>query len=268
MFGPKVAFQLVLGSILLIVWIIWNRSNDTSIVGNNSNDNNTSSNNIDDNTTSISSDSNESVTTKKLVDPNTGGGNNNNLNQNFQLQSDEFKNQTAIPTKFCTTISPPLRWSHSIPFNTKSFVLIVDDPDAIDDVDHTPWVHWILYNIPMNCTSLPEGFSSEINNNKNQNSIFQQLHNDWYRLRYDGPSPPSGTHHYSFRLYALRIELITDMDLERTRQTIQKIQNKKNNKNYGKEHEIKDVIVLQTFIREYIIDSTVLIGTYNKKQNQ
>jgi len=111
----------------------------------------------------------------------------------LQLTSDAFANGQSIPAKYSCigkNISPALTWTEP-PSGTQSFALIVDDPDA----PMGTWVHWILYNIPADSRSLQEGFSPQdpISAGKNSSS----------HLSYDGPCPPSGTHRYYFKLYAL-----------------------------------------------------------------
>jgi hypothetical protein len=77
----------------------------------------------------------------------------------MQLTSPSFDNQKDMPKKFTCDgedISPALEWS-DVPAETKSFALIVDDPDAPDPANpKMTWVHWILYNIPATVRSLPE----------------------------------------------------------------------------------------------------------------
>jgi Raf kinase inhibitor-like YbhB/YbcL family protein len=115
-------------------------------------------------------------------------------NMTFQLTSDAFANGQSIPAKYTCigkNISPALTWTEP-PANTQSFALIVDDPDAPGGT----WVHWVLYNIPAATHSLQENFSATSANTligKNSSS----------HLSYDGPCPPSGTHRYFFKLYAL-----------------------------------------------------------------
>jgi hypothetical protein len=74
----------------------------------------------------------------------------------FELTCSGFVNGSAIPMKYARdgdNLSPPLSWS-GVPSNTKSFALIVDDPDAPTP---KPWVHWIAYNLSPSLTSLSEG---------------------------------------------------------------------------------------------------------------
>lgn len=95
-------------------------------------------------------------------------------------------------------ISPALQWS-GFPERTESFALIMDDPDA------RGWTHWVVFNIPVSVTGLMESFPRE---EELPDGTRQGL-NDFKKVGYGGPSPPSGVHRYVFRLFALdsRIEL-------------------------------------------------------------
>ncbi len=115
----------------------------------------------------------------------------------LQLTSDAFANGQSIPAKYSClgkNLSPAIAWNDP-PTGTQSFALIVDDPDA----PMGTWVHWVLFNIPANTRSLTEDYYAEspITVGKNSSS----------HLSYDGPCPPSGTHRYYFKLYALDIPL-------------------------------------------------------------
>ncbi|HEX4649786.1 MAG TPA: YbhB/YbcL family Raf kinase inhibitor-like protein, partial [Steroidobacteraceae bacterium] len=89
------------------------------------------------------------------------------------------------------------------PQGTKSFVLIVDDPDAPDPrAPKTTWVHWVLHNIPAETRSLPEGATQ-----RGLPPQTVQGLNDWKRIGYGGPCPPIGRHRYFHKLYALDAEL-------------------------------------------------------------
>jgi len=95
-------------------------------------------------------------------------------------------------------ISPPLAWGE-LPAGTRSLALVVDDPDAPDpEAPKMTWVHWVIYNIPVSATGLPEGVSSL---NLPVGAI--QGLNDWKHARYGGPCPPTGEHRYFYKLYAL-----------------------------------------------------------------
>jgi Raf kinase inhibitor-like YbhB/YbcL family protein len=127
------------------------------------------------------------------------------VNSIMQLSSSGFVNQKDMAKKFTCdgeNISPALEWS-DVPEGTKSFVLIVDDPDAPDPADpKMTWVHWILYNIPASVNSLPEA----VKDTDLPNGTLQGL-NDWKKTGYGGPCPPIGKHRYLHKLYALNIIL-------------------------------------------------------------
>jgi hypothetical protein len=95
-------------------------------------------------------------------------------------------------------LSPPLAWSDA-PAGTKTFVLIVDDPDAPDPAaPRRVWVHWLLYNIPATRTDLAEGAG-----NLAPLPGAQQAITDANTPGYHGPCPPIGRHRYFFHLAAL-----------------------------------------------------------------
>jgi Raf kinase inhibitor-like YbhB/YbcL family protein len=117
------------------------------------------------------------------------------------LQSSAFTEQGSIPKRYTCdgeNVSPPLSWS-DLPANTKSLVLIVDDPDAPDPAaPKMTWVHWLLYNIPPTATQLPEAVSAST---LPKGTL--QGKNDWKKIGYGGPCPPIGQHRYIHKLYAL-----------------------------------------------------------------
>jgi len=115
----------------------------------------------------------------------------------IKLTSSAFKEGAMIPAQYSCDgkdISPPLSWSE-VPGGTKSFALICDDPDAPIGT----WVHWVVYNIPNNVTSLPENVPP---NKSVMGNILQGM-TDFRRIGYGGPCPPRGTHRYYFKIYAL-----------------------------------------------------------------
>ena len=124
----------------------------------------------------------------------------------LEITSEAFNDRTYIPIKYTCdgeNVNPPLT-IHNIPLETKSLVLIVDDPDALSGV----CVHWIVWNIP------PSGKIKE----KTVPGI--EGINDFKKHNYSGPCPPSGTHRYFFKVYALNdlIELeqpVNSADLDK-----------------------------------------------------
>jgi Raf kinase inhibitor-like YbhB/YbcL family protein len=133
----------------------------------------------------------------------------------MQVTSTAFKEGEAIPKQYTADgkdVSPPLQWSGA-PEGARSFALICDDPDA---PTKTPWVHWVLYNLPADKHELPEAVSTK----DSLASGAKQGKNDFKKPGYGGPSPPSGTHRYFFKVYALNdvLELpagATKADLEK-----------------------------------------------------
>ena len=130
------------------------------------------------------------------------------LIKSMNITSSAFQNNQHIPAKYTCTgegINPPLEFSE-IPENTKSLALIVDDPDA----PMGTWVHWVVYNIN------PE--VREIKENSAPLEALLGLTSSG-NAKYGPPCPPSGTHRYFFKLYALNKML--DLTGEVTKQTIE-----------------------------------------------
>jgi Raf kinase inhibitor-like YbhB/YbcL family protein len=119
----------------------------------------------------------------------------------FQLKSSAFTESGKIPKKYTCEgddLSPPLEWTGA-PDNTKSFALIVDDPDAPDPAKpKMVYVHWVVTNMPADTTSLAEGASRSSMPSGAVTGL-----NDWKKTEYGGPCPPIGRHRYYFKLYAL-----------------------------------------------------------------
>lgn len=113
------------------------------------------------------------------------------------VRSDSFEEGGSIPPRHTcdgADVSPPLEWSGA-PDSTAAYVLVSDDPDAPVGT----WVHWLLYDLPAAMTSVPEGVPAS------DTLAGGGTHgrNSWGRIGYGGPCPPSGTHRYFFRVYAL-----------------------------------------------------------------
>jgi hypothetical protein len=113
------------------------------------------------------------------------------------VTSPAFKDGGMIPAKYTADgadISPPLQWTGA-PANTKSIAVICDDPDA----PRGTWVHWVLFNWPADQKDVPENVPPQqtLANGAKQGT------NDFGNIGYGGPAPPSGTHRYFFKVYAL-----------------------------------------------------------------
>lgn len=123
----------------------------------------------------------------------------------MELTSPAFTNEGRIPKKHtCESddLSPPLQWSGA-PEKTKSFALIVDDPDAPDPAKpQRVYVHWVLLNIPASTTGIDENASRGSLPPGTITGV-----NDWGNREWGGPCPPIGRHRYFFKLYALDASL-------------------------------------------------------------
>ncbi len=135
----------------------------------------------------------------------------------MELKSSAFAAGGMIPKKHTCDgpdVSPPLAWS-DVPAGAKSLALIADDPDA----PMGTWVHWVAWNIPPNARGLEEGVPKKdlLPNGMKQGTT------DFRSIGYGGPCPPSGTHRYFFKLYALDTSLnlppsATKKDLDKAMQ--------------------------------------------------
>jgi len=110
----------------------------------------------------------------------------------MKIASSAFENKQMIPSKYTCdgeNINPPLQITE-VPSNTQSLVLIVDDPDAPSG----DWVHWLVWNINPETKLIAENESLQ---------GATQGTNDFDKQNYGGPCPPSGIHHYQFKIYGL-----------------------------------------------------------------
>jgi Raf kinase inhibitor-like YbhB/YbcL family protein len=116
----------------------------------------------------------------------------------IKVTSTAFGEGVMIPKKYTCddqNVSPQLAWT-GVPAGTKSIALICDDPDApVGD-----WVHWVAFNIPAATKELAEGVRTLPAGSKKGT-------NDFRKLEYGGPCPPSGVHRYYFKIYALDTQL-------------------------------------------------------------
>ncbi len=115
----------------------------------------------------------------------------------FEITSPAFANAEQIPAEYSCkgrNISPALTWNEP-PAAAQSFALIMDDPDA----PMGTWVHWVIFNIPASTRNLKEGTPTDAK--LSDGSL--QGRTSAGSNGYHGPCPPSGTHRYFFKLYAL-----------------------------------------------------------------
>lgn len=116
----------------------------------------------------------------------------------FHLRTTAFQDGGSIPKEFTCDgpdVSPALEWAES-PAGTKSFALILDDPDAPSGT----WVHWVLYDLPGEARKLDEDVAKD----RQLPDGARQGRNDFGKIGYNGPCPPRGNpHRYFFKLYAL-----------------------------------------------------------------
>jgi Raf kinase inhibitor-like YbhB/YbcL family protein len=124
----------------------------------------------------------------------------------LKITSPAFENNAFIPKKYTCDgddVNPPLR-IETLPVETKSIVLIVDDPDA----PKGNWNHWIVWNIP----PMEEIAENTVPGVEGMN--------DFQKQSYSGPCPPSGTHRYFFKVYALKDKL--DLDISSQKSNLEK----------------------------------------------
>jgi Raf kinase inhibitor-like YbhB/YbcL family protein len=117
----------------------------------------------------------------------------------MKVTSPAFKHEALIPAKYTcdgANVSPEISWSGA-PENTKSYVIICDDPDAPAGT----WVHWVVYDIDPAVTKLAE----DMEKGYEVKGVAKQGVTSFIAPGYGGPCPPSGTHRYYFKVYALDI---------------------------------------------------------------
>lgn len=134
-------------------------------------------------------------------EPNDDQSQNKEQTMELKVTSSAFEEGGMIPAKYTADgldISPPIAWT-GVPDGAKSIAFISDDPDA----PMGTWVHWLVWNIPPEVTSLDENVpvDKELPNGARQGTT------DFRRTGYGGPAPPSGVHRYFFKIYALDIML-------------------------------------------------------------
>jgi Raf kinase inhibitor-like YbhB/YbcL family protein len=118
----------------------------------------------------------------------------------LQIRTPAFAQDQRIPKQFSRdggNVSPLIEWQGA-PAGTRSYALVVEDPDAPSGT----FRHWAAYDIPPDEQRLPEGAGSGT-----RSAPLHMATNDFGNAQYDGPQPPPGhgTHHYHFRLFALDV---------------------------------------------------------------
>jgi Raf kinase inhibitor-like YbhB/YbcL family protein len=159
-----------------------------------------------------------------------GGGGRPMMGPPLQLSSTAFGDATMIPEKYtCVAAmgsgggmggmdptkmtSPPLSWVNA-PAGTKSFVLLLHDPDAHAAKSFDDITHWMIFNIPGDSTSLPEGVKAD-------STVGVQANNIARSPSFFGPcAPPGPVHHYTFELFAL--DSMLDLQKGASRDDVQK----------------------------------------------
>ena len=155
----------------------------------------------------------------------------------MRLTSTVIQQGSEIPPHYTSdgkNISPELSWQDA-PEKTQSFVLIVHDPDAPRPGGFT---HWVLYNIPPSTTHIDENISHD----EQVEGLGLQGKNDGGKIGYVGPAPPSGTHRYFFRLFA--IDKMLDLASGATHKQV------------------------SAAVKGHILAQAELMGTYEKKSKQ
>lgn len=153
--------------------------------------------------------------------------------KNMQLTSPAFEPQKSLlPQYTCDGegMNPPLSIT-DVPANTKSLVLIMDDPDVPAEIrPDRMWDHWIVFNIPPDTSEIPEG----------QEPAGVHGEGTSGNLEYHGPCPPDGEHRYFFKLYAIDTML-------------------------GLSEGVHKVEVEQA-MEGHVIEQTELVGVYDRKK--
>jgi Raf kinase inhibitor-like YbhB/YbcL family protein len=156
----------------------------------------------------------------------------------FRLTSTVFEESGEMPSRYTcegANVSPPLEWSGA-PEGTRSFLLVMEDPDAPGGV----FRHWGVYGIAADRTLLPEGVGHGVKTEPLGHGI-----NDYGHPRYDGPCPPEtdSAHRYIFRLAALDIDAPVSVPKEPVADLLERA-------------------------RPHIIGEAVLVGTYASRKDK
>lgn len=129
----------------------------------------------------------------------------------LKVTSSAFQDGARIPVPYTCNglnISPPLAWEGA-PANTESFAIICEDLDA----NYKTFTHWVIFNIPKTAKGMAEKIPADANLKDGSLQGF----NDFKKLGYRGPCPPTGTHRYVFRVYALDTSLLVLGDIDKAK---------------------------------------------------
>ena len=144
----------------------------------------------------------------------------------MRIWSNDFEDKGPIPRRFTCDgddVSPHLAWG-GVPPQTQSLALIVDDPDAPVGT----WVHWLVCDIPPNVGEVPVDTVPQ---------GAREVTNNFGRAQYGGPCPPSGTHRYFHKLYALNVPRLEGAD---------------------------NISNFYRLVEAYMVDKTFVMGTYSR----
>jgi Raf kinase inhibitor-like YbhB/YbcL family protein len=169
----------------------------------------------------------------------------NNMPEAFVITSESFSNGGVIPERLARKagVSPQLSW-RNVPPGTERVLLVMDDPDARPVCGYT-WVHWVA-NVPANVSSLPEGASGG-----GWTEQPKTLSSGSTSTAYQGPFPPSGTHRYFIKAYAMD-RSFRDADF----QDLARSAKAKDTRSYTREH-------IESQFGSSILASAEISGTYS-----
>ena len=145
----------------------------------------------------------------------------------MNLTSKDFTHNQKMDPKFTCdgeNLQPQLAWDE-VPDGTKSFAVSCLDPDAPSG----EWAHWLVINIPATINSIEQNAGTPAGS--------VEIDNDFKKPTYGGPCPPSGTHQYVFKVYALDVESLEGVDRQSFKQKVS----------------------------EHTLDSAEVIGLYERK---
>ena len=142
------------------------------------------------------------------------------MEDTISVTSTIFEHHGMVPEEnsaYGANTSIDVSWSN-LPSGTQSLALICDDPKVVEiGMMESPFVHWVVYNIPGSAAGLPGGLSSDVEPNASGLAGMINGNNGTGRPGYFGPRPPANgqLHQYDFRIYALDADLDLDSGLNK-----------------------------------------------------